>query len=326
MSIGIIAATDKVALTDVVNKRETGKRALTAMLFGSETEELLTTEYLQVDQLTGQNGMAPFVEKDGKAVAIDRLSGDSYIVECPSVNLKAPLTCNDFLLKRQAGEMNMIRNGEDVYGNAAERQIREDVLTIDDLVENRKEWMVSQLLQGAISYSVEGKAAFTITTSKPAGNTFTVADLWSTSDAKILRDIKRAKRVVQPYSAPGFTAALCGQGASDALTDLVEAGIIKPIATDSGVMAGMATLIEDYQTNGMLYLGTFGGVPFFEYAGTYLADGTGTPTPFIRNDYAEFVTTQMPNMRKMYYGTIRDMEAIRRWDAHREIVCKLRHR
>jgi len=311
MSIEIIAATDKVVLTDVVDKREKGKKALQAMLFDDSTTSLLTGEYLQADILTGQNGMAPFVEKDGKAIAIERLSGSSEIIECPSINLKSPLTCNDFLLKRQAGEMNMVTNGVDIYRDAAEKQIREDVLTTDDLVENRKEWMVAQLLQGSISYSVEGKSSFTIETQKPGGNTFTVADLWSTSDAKIFRDIKRAKRVVQPYSGPGFTAGICGQNASDALTDLLEAGTVKPIATDTGVAAGLASFIEEFQSNGMLYIGTFGGIPFFEYAGTYIKDdGTGDSAPFIRTDYVEFVTTQQPQLRKMYYGVIRDIEAV----------------
>lgn len=308
--VTIIEATTKRVMTEVVNLREKGKKALTAMFFPPSVEMNLTAEHVMVDQLTGANGMAPFVEKNGKAVAIDQLNGDSYLVTPPSINIKRALTCSDLLLERAAGEKVILRNGVDVYKEAAEKQVREDLMNLDENVENRIEWMVSQLIQGVISYSVEGKASFTITTAKPAGNTFTVADLWDGATPKMFRDIKRAKRVVQPYSSPGFQVAICGQNASDAITDMVETGKITSIKSDSGIVAGLASLIADYTEAGMLYLGTFGGIPFFEYAGTYIDDDTGLATPFIRSDYVELMTTAKPDMRVLYFGVIRDIEAI----------------
>ena len=310
MSLDIIEAVDKVVMTEVVNRREKGKRALTAALFSPSQDVLLTSENVQVDELTGTNGMAPFVEKDGKAVVIDRLNGRSYQFETPSINIKLPLTCNDLLLKRQAGENIVISNGVDVYKNAAERQIREDLVTLDDTIENRIEWMVSQLIVGSVSYQVEGKASFTISTNKPAGNTFTVADLWDGSAPEPLRDIKKAKRIVAAVSSPGFQIGICGENASNAISAMAENDKISAIKTDSGVIAGNLTLIEDFQANGMLFLGTLGGIPMFEYTGTYLADNGGASTPYIRSDYVELLTTARPETRPMNYGAIRDIEAI----------------
>jgi hypothetical protein len=308
--ITIIEATTKRVMTAVVNKRVKGKKALTAMLFPPSTEQNLTAEHVQVDQLTGANGMAPFVEKNGKAIAIDQLSGDSYLVTPPSINIKRTLTCNDLLLQRLAGQNVMVVNGEDVYKQAAEAQIADDLTNLDENVENRIEWMVAMLLRGVISYKVDGKASFKITTAKPGGNTFTVTDLWSGATPQIFRDIKQAKRVVQPYGGPGFQVAVCGRTASDALTKMVEAGTIKSLDTTSGIVAGMASLIADYQENGMLYLGTFGGIPFFEYAGSFIDDTTGAAAPFVRDDHVEFICTAKPDMRVLYYGVIRDIEAI----------------
>ncbi len=310
MSVTIIEATDKRTMTAVVNKREEGKKALTNMLFPLSVEENLTHEYVQVDQLTGQAGMAPFVEKNGKAIAVDQLNGDAYIVETPSINIKRALTCNELLLKRQAGENVFSPNGVDVYKIAMENQIASDLGHMEELVRNRTEWMVSQLLTGTVSYSVAGGAAFTITNTKPAGNTFTVSNLWSGASPTPLSDIKAAKRVVQPYSAPGFQVAVCGQNASNAISAMLEASTITAIKNDSGIVAGLGDLIANFQENGMLYLGTFGGIPFFEYAGTYLADVTGTSTPFIRTDYVEFISTARPDMRVLYNGAILDAEAI----------------
>jgi hypothetical protein len=310
MSVDIIEATDKVVMSEVVNRREKGKKALTAMLFPPSREVLLTGETVQIDELTGTTGMAPFVEKDGKAVTIDRLNGSSYNFETPAINIKRPLTCNDLLLKRQAGESVIYRNGVDIYGQAAERQIAEDLIEMDEAIENRIEWMAAKLLQGSIEYSVEGKASFKVSTAKPDGNEYIVSTRWDAPGADPLADIKTAKRVVQPVSGPGFMTAICGEGASDALTTLFSTGAVKSIGTTSGVQAGMGSLIEEWQANGMLYLGTLGGIPFFEYAGKYLDDNTGVSTPLIRTDYVEYIARPQASSHTLYYGAIRDMEAI----------------
>jgi len=306
----IIAAVDKRAMTAVVNKREMGKKALTELLFPLALEENLTHEYVQVDQLTGQAGMAPMIEKNGKAIAVDQLNGNSYILETPSINIKRALTCNEQLLKRAAGEPVFSPNGDDVYRNAMEKQIASDLGHMEELVRNRTEWMISQLIQGEISYQVEGGASFKVTNSKPTANTFSVGTDWDAASPAPLQDIKSAKRVVQPYSAPGFSVAICGENASDAISQMLEEGTITAIKTDSGIVAGLGDLVANFQENGMLYLGSYGGIPFFEYAGTYLADGTGTSTPFIRTDYVEFLSTARPDMRVLYNGAILDAEAI----------------
>jgi hypothetical protein len=306
----IITALDKRAMTQVVNRRELGKKALKSMLFPESRDLVLGSEYVHTDELTGQAGMAPFVEKNGKAIAVDQLNGQSYMLETPNINIKRPITCSAELLKRAPGQSVFVETGDDVYGQAMERQITEDLAHMEETIRNREEWMVSQLIQGEISYNIDGKAAFTITTSKPSGNTFTVTNLWDGSDPTPLNDIKKAKRVVQPYSGPGFQVAVCGENASDAISAMLEAGTITAIKTDSGIAAGMGDLIADYQANGMLYLGIYGGIPFFEYAGTYLDDDTEASTPFIRTDYVEFLQTARLDMDTMYYGAILDAEAI----------------
>jgi hypothetical protein len=306
----IIEALEKRALTEVVNKREMGKKALTAMLFPPARELNLTQEWVQVDELTGTVGMAPMVEKNGKAISVGQLNGQGYILQTPNINIKRTLTCSELLLKRRAGEGIFAPNGVDVYKDAMESQIADDLEFMEESVRNRQEWMVSQLIQGEISYQVEGGASWKVTTAKPAGNTFTVGTLWTAADPTPLNDIKAAKRLVQPYSAPGFQVAVCGQNASDAISAMLEEGTITAIKSDSGIVAGMGDLIADYQANGMLYLGTFGGIPFFEYAASYLDDNTGSSTPHIRTDYVEFLTTAQPQTRVMYNGAILDAEAI----------------
>lgn len=310
MSAAIIEALDKRAMTAVVDLQETGKKALTEAFFPLSTEVNLTAEWVQVDQLRGQHGMAPFVEKNGKAVTTADLNGDSYIIETPSINLKDPITCNEQLVKRQAGEPVFVANGVDVYKVAMEKQIAKDLAKQEELIRNRVEWMISQLIVGAVSYQVEGKASFTITNSKPTGNTWTVDNLWDGASPAPLTDIKKSKRIVQPYSAPGFQVAICGQNASDAISAMYEEGTITAIKSDSGIAAGLGDLIADFQANGMLYLGVLGGIPHFEYAGTFIADDGTTVTPFIRTDYIEYMTTVRPDMRVLYNGAILDAEAI----------------
>lgn len=299
----VITALDKRVMTEVVNRREAGKKALTALLFGGR-EVNLTTEYVHIDELTGTVEMAPFVEKNGKAIAVGQLNGGAYTLETPTINIKRPITCSDELIKRAAGQ-SVIVNGEDTYKQALEAQIAADLDYMEESIQDRIEWMIAQLIRGEISYSVEGGASFKVDSRKPVANTFTVGTLWDASNPTPLQDIKAAKRVVQPVSGPGFQVAVCGQNASDAISNLLETGQITAIKNDSGIVAGMGDLIANFQENGMLYLGNFGGIPFFEYAGV---DSDGNP--YIRSDYVEFLATARPEMRVMYNGAKCDVEAI----------------
>lgn len=297
-------------LDEVLDKREKGKKALSTALFPDSSAQTLPTGSVQWDLLQGSLGMAPFVEINGKAVTTERLTGTQGAIETPSINLKRPVTVNTVMLARQAGENILVGIGEDPIATHIARTIANDLSDMDELIRNRIEWMTAMLLRGSISYSVEGYASFTLNTGKPGGNTFAAAPLWTAEGATPLQDIDKAKRTVQPYSGPAFQAGIMGKNAAAALRGLMEAGKIKPLETTSGVQAGAGTFLSQWQENGMLYLGNFGGVPMFEYAGTYEDDNGDGSANYIRDDYIEFIPRYNSAYNKTFYGAINDMEAV----------------
>lgn len=314
MAADPILALEARQLTRVVNRTERPRRALTSMLFPDSTHELLTTETVQVDELIGSDEMAPFIEKDGEAIAVGADSGRSYTLETPMISVKRALTASKMLFERQAGQTQIFTSaGQDVAGEAIIRQIAKDVAKMERTVNKREEWMISQLLVGVISYSVEGGASFTITTAKPPGNTFAApGGFWTISAPTPLHDIKVVQRVLNTNEVGQATDAVGDATAADALDALLEADKLKLDKTRA-LEVGTATMIANYEANGMRFIGHIGGVRFWEYNAKFPADGTGTLTPFIRAGYFEFFSTatEAVDDRTLFYGMIPDFKAIK---------------
>lgn len=309
----ITTLTDTRVIGALLNTRIKGKKALTNILFPESRQRTLFTEYEQVDVLTGAVGMAPFNRIGQKAIMVGGLNGTSYMINTPFINIERTLQYSTEFAKRQAGQPVFINS--DQNRQFVRTALEQDVDVMNDMIDNRIEWMVAMILRGQIEYSVVGQDSFIINSGKPAANTFTVSILWNAGSATPLEDIGQAKRIVSLKNGPLPNMAICGANAAKQLRALVEAGSIKPIATTSGVIATeRVNLLSQYQESGLMYMGKFGDVDFFEYLGTYIDDTTGLTTPLIRTDYIEFVSTAdlALSMRELLFGSMPDLLIIRK--------------
>jgi len=314
MAADPILALEARQLTQVVNRRERPRRALTTMLFPDSTHQNLLTETVQVDELTGSDEMAPFITKDGEAVAVGSDNGRSYTFETPMISVKRPLSASKLLFERMAGMTQVFaQDGTDVAGEAILKLIADDVAKMERTVNKREEWMIAQALTGIIAYTNEDTgSSFTIDLRKPSGNTFAApGGYWTIAAPSVLHDIKVVQRVLNDNEVGQATDAVGDVTAADALDNLLEAKKVM-LDTNYNVSAGEATLIANYEANGMRYIGKIGGVRFWEYNAKYPADGTGTMTSFIREGYFEFFSTsaEAEAMRRMFYGRIPDLDAM----------------
>lgn len=315
MAVDPIEAIETRELVELVNRTERPRRFLTQMVFPMATHRTLDTEHVQVDELTGEDSMAPFIEKDGEAVAVEQDNGQSYLLKCPMISVKRALTASDLLFQRKAGDPIAFTNnaGRDYAAENAVQQIADDLAKLERVVNKREEWMIAQALTGTISYSVEGGAAFKIDLNKPAGNDFVAPNgIWTTGSPKVRGDIKCVKRLCNTNEVGMVTDAIGDTTAADALDALIESKAAT--LDDSGSTFNPdVDLIATYEQSGARYIGTIGGIRFWEYNATYKADDTGTVTSFIRPGYFEFVplTSEGQANRRMFYGRIPDLEAIR---------------
>lgn len=307
----ITALTNRRVLNKIVNKRIKPYTALTNLVFPASTKKNLFEEFAQVDVLEGTYGMAPFVKVGQKAVIMDALNGTSYTIVTPFINIKRPLQYSTRLAKRLVGQ-NVFADNSNLIQQMIRQAIEEDVDYMNTLIDDRIEWMVAFLLRGQISYSVEGQDSFTISTGKPAANTFTVSVLWDGGSATPLEDIADAKKVVAAQRGPIPNVAVCGANAAAALRNMLETNQITAIKTDSGITAGRAELLSRIGEDGLIYIGNIGDVDFWEYLGTFNPDDGGAAEVLIRDDYVEFFSTSQRalDMRSLMFGMIPDLRAI----------------
>ena len=298
----------------IVNKRVKRHTALFNMLFPISTRKKLLTEAAQVDVKTGSLGMAPFVKVGTKAIMMSKRNGESYTIKTPFTNMKVPLTYTQDLWARMAGDPVFTNSTPDALAQYINEAIGEDTDDMNERIDQREEWMAAMMLRGGFSYSQEGGDSFVLSTGKPAANTYQVANLWSGSSPEVEEDIRDAKVLIQDGEArgPAPDVAVCGAQASAALRALVAAGTIKSIGTQSGVEFGRADLRSMIQDNGMIFIGRFGEVDFFEYLGSFQPDDGGALEPLIRTEYVEYFSTgaRAAAMRRMFFGLIPDMKAI----------------
>ncbi len=306
----ITALTNRRILNRIVNERIRPYTALTNMIFPASVKENLFEEFAQVDVLKGTYGMAPFVKVGQKSIIVDTLNGTSYTIETPFINIKRPLQYSTKLAKRVAG-MPVFTNTEETRALVL-AAIAEDVDFMNRLIDDRIEWMVAFLLRGEISYSVEGQTSFIINSGKPAANTFTVSALWSGGSATPLEDIVDMKRVVAARRGAIPNVGICGSAAAASLRNMLETKQITALQTTSGIDTGRANLLSQVSDEGMIPIARIGDVEFFEYLGTFLADGTDVETPLIRPTFIEFFSTSARalEMRKLMFGMIPDLRAI----------------
>jgi hypothetical protein len=128
-----------------------------------------------------------------------------------------------------------------------------------------------------------------------------------------------AKAIVAGYRGPIPNIAICGANAAKALRALIAAGTIK-LDVNSGVDVGRANLLSRIQDDGMMYMGRIFDMDWWEYLGTYLADGTLASTALIRADYVEYFSTSPAGLdsRRMFFGLIPDLRAIMTGQARTE--------
>lgn len=310
MAVNPIEAITTRELTRLVNREDRPRRGLTAMFFPMSTHRTLDTEYAQVDELTGSQELAPFVTVNGEAVAVGQGNGQSYMLETPMISVKRALTAQQLLMQRAAGSPVVFSNGRDVLGENATAQIAKDTARLEASVDNREEWLIAMSLRGQIDYeNPETGAVISIDLRKPAGNDFVAPNgLWTGGSPKPRLDIKDIKRLANNNEVSAPTDAVGDSTAADAMYALIESEVLK-WDKDGGTYNPSVSMVNNYEDNGMSFMGVIAGVRFWEYNASYTDQGV--TASFIRPGYFEFVPNRPADQinREILYGRIIDIDA-----------------
>lgn len=293
------------SLTSTVNEIKSPNTFLLDLLF--TRRQTFPTETVEIGLLTGPREAAPFVERDGEAIAVDGLGEDFQTVSFPNISIKRPMTASELLFNRRPGSVVFPTSRQQL--SAIEEHVARDMQRMADLVANAEEYLASLALTGTISYTAADESHFKVTYPKPGAHTTTASVAWSSfTTATPSKDFLAAKRLVHNEHSLPVTDCIMSQEAAENFLQIDEVTGDGGLLDNRRVQAGGLDLEQQFQASGAIFLGRFMGVRCWEYARTVSVKGVSTP--MIRTGYVEFVSATPEADNAVYYGAISDMRAL----------------
>jgi len=301
-------------LTAAVNEMKSPNMFLKRILF--PVHQTVPTEDIEIHTINKGREIAPFIRKNGEAIMVGGYTSNIQTVSPPNIRIKRPFQASELLFGRRPGTVIHLPNARTQL-SAIQEHVARDMQILADMVTNAEEWLCAMALQGTITYEVEDEEVFEITYPKPADNNITMDDFLDeipdpaepgVMAGRLEALIHSIKRIVSDASAPNITDAVMGSEASDAFRYLIATGELSNFLDINKVSAGEATFNEQFNDDGVIYLGRLFGIRFWEYSRS--ASLNGVDTPMIRAKYMEFFSTSSASQRVLYYGAIADMKAL----------------
>jgi len=295
------------SMTATVNERKAPNQFLKRLAF--PRHEPKPTENIEISVLKSARKIAPFVKRNGEALLVVGGSAEFFNVIPPNIRIKKPFEAADLLYTRRPGTT-IFQTGSGGISQAIRAKIARDLAVMDDDVVNSEELLCAQMLtEGLISYTADGDA-FTVDVQRPAGNSITSANLWTTpAAANLADDWKRAKRILSDEVGLPPSDVVLGLDAADAFTEVVTLGTQARAMLDfMRLAAGNVTFVTQFSEDGAIFLGNFQGTRVWEYSRT--VDVNGTPTSLVPTKKAIFFHAGPAAQNVLYYGAIADMKTL----------------
>lgn len=308
--------------TSFLNNVKPKASFLTQLFFGGR-ETILPTESVELSYREGERFLAPFVEVNAEAVPVGGRSTTFANVSTPNIRIKRPMDAYQAFLRRQPSTGMFISNGAPVAAARAQA-IAEDSLFMSEMIDNRIEWMVGQL----VSSTVDGKMVlgYDATTGNGDGKsanwrieipratdvdiTLTSTARWNDAAPNVQSDFLTVKRLLAKHVNAPPTVCIMDSAAANAFLSLAS---VKTDLDRRNVDAGTLALQSQFNESGAIYHGTYMGIPIWEYTREYV-DETGTTRLFLGGQttaqgLAIFAAQSALSDSTIYYGCIPDHDA-----------------
>lgn len=317
-------------LTGAINEVKPTASFMTSLFFPQR--RTVPTEVIEMSYLDGDRKLAPFVAVNGEAVSVAGRTHRFANVMAPNIRIKRPMEAYQFLIRRQPGTPVFVGSADVL---ASYRQaLADDVQIMADLIQNRLEWMCSEMaVKAKLTYSVSEGDNFEVTIPRAAalgGNTgvaLTTTNRWgysfsgasftegTTSDPAY--DFGQAKFQLSKHGVVP-TIAVMGRRAAQAFMSHSK---VRELMDYARLTAGTLTLQNQFIAQGAIPYGTFCGIQVWEYSRTYINDA-GSEVPFLGDDMVIFLSAEAQANNVIYYGAIPDHDAVEGGLLQTEIFSK----
>lgn len=288
-------------LSELVDLSKSPAAFLRNLLFRGPSR-LMHAETLDVRTRVGDREVAPMVSPFGEAKFIKRLERTAAVIKFPRIALRWGLN---------AGQVQTIRSQDvPIYADQGQilsqwdLEVAEHQERAADMIANRIELMVSQLIVGTMSYSDSEGDAWQFVSPKPGANTFDAALDWDDADSDPTLDILAAKQLATDY-ANGVSPdvmVLSGTAMNAFVTNPAVQRYMSIPSGQNGLQVGKLSLANTFDQDGAIFLGNFEGLQCWGYPRQVSVDGT--PTDLIRPDYVELLSTSRAAQNTMYFGPL----------------------
>lgn len=296
-------------LTGVVNRMRGPNRVLRDLL--SQESINVPTDDIEMSYLDSGRTMAPFVKVNGRAIMVPGHSESYTTLKPANIRISRPFSPYSLLNTRRPGSPIFINSG--TQRTEMNAHIARDLEFVNNMIDNRIEWMWAQALTGTLTYAVDGGDVFQVDYQRSSTHDITLDTNhnWDNADKTKPRPWDDCHTVKDLLSEEGLTPtdAIAGANAAAALRELAQTDNLKALKIDSGISAGSLTFIEQFNRDGLIFLGQLGGIRFWEYNRSAV-EQDGTSTKLIRDDYVEFFDRSPSSQRVTYFGAIPDWKAI----------------
>lgn len=296
-------------LTEALDLVEHPTHWLTRQFINPASEELLATEKVAYDIVTGKYRMAPMGYTGDPAQYVNfQRKLDTKVVAPAQIYIKEDISIEDIYKIRMAGE-SPVFSSDGEASSAMQRAFNEYFGNKQaDMLEsyaNRMEWMIGQIIKnpGTISYTnPETGRVFSIDYGVPEGNDFTAGDLWDDADTDIPIDLKTWQKTYTKLNGYAATHILCGDDAADAF--LRHSSVRNFFGYRNGTPPRMVDMDMLKKEDDVYHVGYVQGVgDLWNYTNEFVDDQDDTTKSYLDDKYIYLFN---PKSIKTYYGAILD--------------------
>jgi hypothetical protein len=294
------------SLTEQVNEIKGPQRFLMDFLFSSH--RTVSTDLIEIPTIRGGRDMAGFTAKDAEALMVEGYTQDAKAIRGISQRLKKLFTPTPLLFNRGFDQVIHLTPGQN-QSSMVQAHIAQDSERIVTLMTNAQEYLCSQTLNGALSYTNEADGvSFSLDFGKSTANTVVLAgaDLWTASTSVPSNDVMDA--LERQSDELGLTPTDVIMGTEAAAAFLANAQIRSDLDNRRIVNNGTINLGEKFSDQGVLFLGNIYGMNWWRYGRSIVVPGLGS-TPLVSPKMAHFVSRSSEAQQVLYFTAIRDMEA-----------------
>lgn len=291
-----------LSLTEAINKVKSPNTLLKRLLFSDHRS--MPTENFEFGIKIGEREVAPFIRKGGQSVMVSGYSTKLASVSPANIALKRPFS-PEVMFGRRPGFDPVHAQAADLQ-RVGDQALADDVQRMGDLIANAEEYLCAQALTGVVAYQTADMENFEVDFQRSASHNVTPVDTWDDqTNSDVLQDVKNVKKLIADDEGLQTTDAFCGTLAANAL--LANTKVLQALQfSQTNVLAGDLTKVEQYTAEGALYLGKVGGVRFWEYSRSVLLP-SGSPAQLIGDKMVHFVANVPAAEFRLYYGAIAEI-------------------